>query len=805
MWISVLAIIGLFTPLLLWESANAETRKLKLYFLHTGEKATITYKKNGGFVPAGLKKVNYFLRDWRRNEPTKMDPELLDLIWEVYRKSGSRGYVHVISGYRSPATNNMLRKRSRGVAKNSQHTLGKALDFFLPDVKLAKLRKIGLIKQYGGVGYYPRSGSPFVHMDTGRVRHWPRMSRKELVRVFPNGKTLHVPSDGKPLRGYKQAVASYNSRKSSSKKIVLATGNDEKRKNNYKRLASRDTDDEDDRASNYIPGPRKVKTTSKSKFRIFAKRTPDNAANPTSKPGFALASARNSISDSENSTSSPGLSDENSPNSGLPLMANIPVPSIAPRDLAPQRQTVIASTTSDNVIFAMLKSKDPIGTLSAASGLSNYPKQDFSASDNQASAINLMSANGKQPQTDLPGAMVPASDFDNNPTEPSDFITASIADRQIRDHLVMQTNDQLRARFAAPPRPNVELGSSFETALLAPQNSVSTRINRVLTRSLASAGQVNTFRRDDIAAVDKSWNSFGAIPLPMANPDRFATQQMPITKLPVVVPVNDENLTGNGQLGLAGEKTEQPVKLEPIDSDMKNNGSIALPQQNPILVAALSNSSSGHSETESTVPARRPQLIAASSQTARSASYTLSLVEEDTENLASMDNLRALINKQSREMTGVNAENDPARPAIQSIAPMMLAAIPTISPRRAIIAQPHKTTSDDFASQGYPIVLAGFEKYDDRYDAATLTSAPSPLDDLSLGWYEQRRAGKFVLASSLTLTAADELRAPAYGRAAIRQSPKAVLTAGFIRSASIQNSSRFTGQAIHFQNFSNFN
>ena len=196
-------------------SASAETRSLKLYFLHTGEKAEITFKRNGSYDQAGLKKLNQFLRDWRRNEPTKMDPRLFDLIWEAYKTSGSNDYIHVVCGYRSPATNSMLRSRSKGVAEKSQHMLGKAMDFYIPDVKLKKLREIGLRMQGGGVGYYPRSGSPFVHFDVGNVRHWPKMSRKELVAVFPNGKTLHVPSDGKPLPGYQEALASYQARKKS--------------------------------------------------------------------------------------------------------------------------------------------------------------------------------------------------------------------------------------------------------------------------------------------------------------------------------------------------------------------------------------------------------------------------------------------------------------------------------------------------------------------------------------------------------------------------------------------------------------
>ena len=204
--------------------ASAETRTLKLYFIHTKERAEITFKRNGRYDQGGLQKINRFLRDWRRNEPTKIDPRLLDLVWEAYKQTGSDEYINVVSAYRSPATNGMLRSRSKGVAKKSQHMLGKAMDFYIPGVKLAKLRAIGLKMQGGGVGYYPRSGSPFVHFDVGNVRHWPKMSRRELVAIFPNGKTLHVPSDGKPLPGFEQAVASYQSRKKSGALAIASVG-----------------------------------------------------------------------------------------------------------------------------------------------------------------------------------------------------------------------------------------------------------------------------------------------------------------------------------------------------------------------------------------------------------------------------------------------------------------------------------------------------------------------------------------------------------------------------------------------------
>lgn len=206
-------VLALGTVMAVASAAQAETRSLKLYFVHTKERAEITFKRNGRYDQAGLKKINTFLRDWRRNEPTKMDPRLLDAVWETYRAVGAKDYIHVVSAYRSPATNSMLRKRSSGVAQKSQHMLGKAMDFYIPGVPLQKLRDAGLRAQAGGVGYYPRSGSPFIHMDVGNVRHWPRMSRKELVAVFPKGGTLHVPTDGKPLPGFDQALASYEARK----------------------------------------------------------------------------------------------------------------------------------------------------------------------------------------------------------------------------------------------------------------------------------------------------------------------------------------------------------------------------------------------------------------------------------------------------------------------------------------------------------------------------------------------------------------------------------------------------------------
>jgi len=187
--------------------AEGDTRTISLHHMHTDENIAITFKRDGRYDEAALEKLNWFLRDWRREQQTRMDPHLIDLIWEVQREAGSQEPVWVVCGYRSPETNAMLRRRSNGVARFSQHMLGHAMDFYIPGVPIEQLRVIGLRLQRGGVGFYPTSGSPFVHMDTGGVRHWPRMTREQLVRVFPDGRTVHIPADGRPLPGYALALA----------------------------------------------------------------------------------------------------------------------------------------------------------------------------------------------------------------------------------------------------------------------------------------------------------------------------------------------------------------------------------------------------------------------------------------------------------------------------------------------------------------------------------------------------------------------------------------------------------------------
>jgi uncharacterized protein YcbK (DUF882 family) len=193
--------------------ANGDTRTIYLHHAHTGEDIAATYLVNGQYDSRVLQQLNWFLRDWRRDEPTNMDPRLFDVVWEAYRSAGAGNQVvNVVSAYRSPETNAMLRARSRAVAKYSQHMLGKAMDTTMPGMPMSNIREIGMRMQRGGVGYYPNANTPFVHLDVGNVRSWPRMSYDQLVRLFPDGKTVHLPTNGQPLPGYEEARAEIEAR-----------------------------------------------------------------------------------------------------------------------------------------------------------------------------------------------------------------------------------------------------------------------------------------------------------------------------------------------------------------------------------------------------------------------------------------------------------------------------------------------------------------------------------------------------------------------------------------------------------------
>lgn len=145
-------------------------KRLSFYNLHTDEQLKVTYWKNGNYLRPAFEKINYILRDHRTGDIFPIRAGLMDLLHDLQTYLGHHDVIEIISGYRSPKTNAMLAKASDGVAKQSLHTEGKAIDIRLHGVSLRQLHTAALFLRRGGVGYYPSSG--FVHVDIGRVRRW---------------------------------------------------------------------------------------------------------------------------------------------------------------------------------------------------------------------------------------------------------------------------------------------------------------------------------------------------------------------------------------------------------------------------------------------------------------------------------------------------------------------------------------------------------------------------------------------------------------------------------------------------------
>jgi uncharacterized protein YcbK (DUF882 family) len=145
-------------------------RSVSFVHTHTGEELTAEYWKAGRYQPDTLLRVNHLLRDFRTDEVHAIDPALLDVLFDLQSKSDSDRPFQVISGYRSPKTNEMLRHSSDGVAQHSMHLLGKAIDVRLESFPTRRLGELARSMGRGGVGFY--RASDFVHLDTGRVRFW---------------------------------------------------------------------------------------------------------------------------------------------------------------------------------------------------------------------------------------------------------------------------------------------------------------------------------------------------------------------------------------------------------------------------------------------------------------------------------------------------------------------------------------------------------------------------------------------------------------------------------------------------------
>lgn len=153
------------------KSQISTPRTLSLHHLHTDERLQLTYRIGDNYQRGALNRLNRFLRDFRTGDSIAIDPQIYDLMFDIQTRLGHEdGRFEIISGYRSPKTNSMLRRASSGVAKRSLHMIGKAVDIRLSGMPTRMLRDTALMLSRGGVGYYPKSD--FVHIDTGRVRSW---------------------------------------------------------------------------------------------------------------------------------------------------------------------------------------------------------------------------------------------------------------------------------------------------------------------------------------------------------------------------------------------------------------------------------------------------------------------------------------------------------------------------------------------------------------------------------------------------------------------------------------------------------
>ena len=160
----------LLSPLSALCAQSISKRSLSFVHTHTGEKLSIDYWCDGAFQTQCLAPLNHFLRDFRTGEIANMDAGLLDILYNLQVLTDRDAMYEVISGYRSPQTNAMLRKSSSEVAQKSLHMEGKAIDIRVTGFSTRKLQQLALSNQAGGVGFYAKSD--FVHLDTGRIRSW---------------------------------------------------------------------------------------------------------------------------------------------------------------------------------------------------------------------------------------------------------------------------------------------------------------------------------------------------------------------------------------------------------------------------------------------------------------------------------------------------------------------------------------------------------------------------------------------------------------------------------------------------------
>lgn len=316
------------------------SKTLNIMHMHTGESASITFSRGGRYDQQALDQLNWMMRDWRNDDAIKMDPRLFDLMYEVYQQSGSRQPIRIVSSYRSPKSNAMLRRRSKAVAEHSQHMLGKAVDFYLTDVSPERIRSIAIKMQNGGVGYYPRANTPFIHIDVAGVRAWPRMTRSQLVSLFPDQRTVHIPADGKPLAGYDEARSMILARggKVAGETAFADAGRSGKRRSLWATLFGGDEDEEED-----VPQPAQRKTM------LASRKTPSRVASNDIAPSHVYDDDSSGKSDSPLAFINREQRNT-APDSAPVRVASVATPEVQPRapaPLPPVRQVATVTNTAD--------------------------------------------------------------------------------------------------------------------------------------------------------------------------------------------------------------------------------------------------------------------------------------------------------------------------------------------------------------------------------------------------------------------------------------------------------------------------
>ena len=752
--------------------ASAQTRKLKLYFLHTGERAEITYKKNGRYVQSGLKKINRFLRDWRRNEPTKMDPRLLDLVWEIYKESGSRKHIHVISAYRSPATNSLLRKRGRGVAKKSQHTLGKAMDFFIPGVSLRKLRYIGLRKGLGGVGYYPKSGSPFVHMDTGRVRHWPRMSRKELVRVFPKGKTLHVPSDGKPLARYNQAKAEYERKIKGGSKIVIARAEEiEKKPGLFAKWLGRGEEEEGQLGVVSAPKPVAVKKQEAPKPAQEEKVVTPVADTPKPEDVVPEEPQPQPVATPEIILSS------------LPSDL-VPVPLAAPRAVPeepepeivvpdePVPETVVAETVvteaevAETVVAETVVTEAEVGKKAAAETIV------AEAEVAETAVAETIVAEAEVGDT-VVAKIVPPEGLETEPP-PAEV---EIAETVVVDPLPpkrLETEPTLAEQLDAGDTTGETIELAYGIPLPAQRPELSP-----IESVIAAAGSETALER----------------PAP-AEPIRVAA----------LSPVEIEDLRAqvysvleSGGENSTGETVEirPPEPIPQVETVATVAASVKPPIDGGVIVSSARARENGN--TLSLYPQPNPKKIAALAIEERLAALTPLEPGANTRNQPAVPSIRPVFEKPAVEV----AILEPLEPGSRSTDKTPL---PSPNPDRKVASEDAQIEIATAPNVPVPVpavrlALAAAEEPPISSDKPTIESR---LSALASSASTERTLGKWALAADTLIERIGDIRPPAYAKNIIRERPSTVLSQGFVSNGGDLTTASFSGSSVEFLDFTRF-